>query len=212
MANQMSEQEGAQLSQNTEHLRGMQINYSSPVDRYGTQIAVLTDPSDDLYNFELFLRCLKQNENGELIKIGKTLINEFGKVVKDENGNNLIEWKPLMNDVGINSILLSMHSILNTKTPLSNLDDEEIFILIFDLGKDLITNLTFNKDKYECENCNRSVIVGAATRFCYIFLKRPYGEGDRKFFKGTSQEVTHKNEITKPQGSSLNPFNYFKNK
>lgn len=209
MANKYSEQEQDQMAQNTEHMRGMQINYNSPIDRYGSQIAVLTDPADDLYNFELFLRCLKQSESGQLIKIGKPKF-ENGKVVKDTEGNPEIDWKPMMNDLGINSTLLSMQSVLNGITTLSNLDDREVWLLIRSLGMDVIGNLTFNKHQFEIEDSNRSIVVGAAIRFCYIFLKRPFGEGDKKFFKGTTQEVKHTNEITKPSGSSLNPFSYFK--
>lgn len=219
--------------------------YTSPIDRYGSQISVLTNPNDDLYRFELFLRCLQESQDGELVKIGSKKIvrfnnlieiqdelilrNEhnttehrislnttFGKKVKDAMAKKkyvdleVTDWKPLMNDLGINSVLLSMQGILNSMTPLSNLDDREIGVLIEHLGWDLVDNLTFNKVRFGVDDVNRRVIAGAAIRFCYIFLKRPYQEGDKKFFKGITQEVKHTSEIKKPSGFSLNPFSILK--
>ena len=173
-------------------LSNMSGAYKSPIDMYGSQISVLTNPSDALYEFELFLRCLKEDENGNLVKIG-------GKY-----------WKPMMNDKGINSILMSMHSIINNMTPLSNLDDWEIAVLIRQLGYNLVDDMAFNRGEFELNDTNRRLIAGAALRFCYVFLKRPYHEGDRRFFGKITHEVKQTTDFNKNKGGfSLNPFKMF---
>ena len=165
--------------------------YKSPMDIYGSQISILTDPSDAIYQFELFLRCLKEKD-GELIKIG-------GK-----------HWKPMMNDIGINSVVMTMHSIINNMTPLSNLEDWEIAVLIRQLAYNLVDDLAFNKEKYDLNETNRTIIAGAALRFCYVFLKRPYNEGERKFFGKITHEVKQTTDINRQKsGMSLNPFKMF---
>lgn len=163
--------------------------YKSPMDIYGSQISVLTNPKDATYQFELFLRCLKEDENKNLIKIG---------------GKN---WKPMMNDIGINSILMSMHSIINNMTPLSNLDDWEVSILIRQLAYNIVDDLAFNRQKYNLSEVDRRTISGAALRFCYVFLKRPFHEGERKFFGKITHEVKQTTDINRQKsGFSLNPF------
>src|SRR3972149_6913242 len=84
--------------------------YTSPFDKYpGSQISLLTDPQDALHKFELHLRCLKEDNDGNLIKIG---------------GKN---WKPMLNDVGLNKLISCMMPIVNPMVPLSNIDDMSLF-------------------------------------------------------------------------------------
>lgn len=166
------------------------LAYNSPIERYGSQIAILTDPTDSLYDFELFLRRLKKNEDGTLSMVG---------------GRRL--WKPMMNDVGINTVLLCMQGVVNQMTALSNLDEQEIYTILRDFTYNMVESLAFNRSKYNLEVTDRPVVVGSARRFLYIFMKRPFQEGDKKFFKGITQEIKQTTEISKPKsGFSLNPF------
>ena len=66
--------------------------YQSPQDKYGSSIITLTNPKDDLYKFELFLRALKKQPDGSLNVIGK----------------------PLLNDKGLNSIMASIESLVHS--------------------------------------------------------------------------------------------------
>lgn len=180
-------------AQPEDNRRNAGMAYTSPIDRFGSQISVLTNPNDALYRFELYLRCLKEDEQGNFVKIG---------------GKN---WKPLMNDTGINDILMSMHSILNNMTPLSNIEEWEVGIIIEHLGWDLVDLLAFNRNKFELDEINRRAVFGSALRFCYIFLKRPFEEGDKKFFKGITQEIKSVQEIHQGRKSSvLNPLSWGK--
>lgn len=175
--------------------RQRQNPYMSTLDRYSSNITTLTNPKDTLYDFELFLRRLREVD-GRLMKV------TVGGV-----------WKPLLNDEGINTVLMSMQSILNPMTVWSNLDDREVGVIIKDLNRDMVKLLAFNKDTFKVDEINRSLVAGYARRFCYLFLKRPYKEGDRRFFGRITQEIRHHQEITKPRtsgGSVVNPFNWFK--
>lgn|SRR3990167_2175656 len=167
--------------------------YTSPLDRYGSQISILTNPSESLHDFELNLRCLKEDEDNNLIKIG---------------GKN---WKPLLNDEGINKLFVCMRPIVNSMVPLSNLDDSEVGILMRQLGFNLVDAFMVHPEKYGLNVVSRRVVTGATLEFCYIFLKRPYHEGDRKFFGKITQEINTKQEVKRPSGGSiLNPLNWGK--
>ena len=67
-------------------------------------------------------------------------------------------------------------------------------------------------EKYGLDSMNRRMITGEALEFCYLFLKRPYMEGDRKFFGKITQEIKSTQEIkgSRGGGSVLNPFNWGK--
>lgn len=169
--------------------------YTSPLDRYGSQISVLTNPSDAIYQFELNLRCLKENDNGQLIKIG-------GK-----------KWKPMMNDEGINKLLSCIRPIVNPMVPLSNIDDHEVGILMRQLGYNFVDAFAIHKEYYGLTTMTRRMVFGETMAFCYLFLKRPYMEGDKKFFGKITQEIKSTQEIKRPSGGSvLNPLNWGKGK
>ena len=234
---QSNQQEGSQAQ-----IPNTAFAYQSPIERYGSQIQTLTNPDDDLYKFELYLRHLRVDSNGNLSKIGNSkkvnfthyfkhdsslvLIDRENKnkleIEDNEEIKNIIdkqgivieikEWYPMLNEQGINDIVMAMKSVLNSMTPLSNLEDWEIAVLIRTLCYDMVDLLTFKSKEYEVNDIDRKVIVGSALRFCYIFLKRPYEEGDRKFFTKITQEVKHTSEIkTNKEGKfSLNPLNWLK--
>lgn len=167
--------------------------YTSPLDRYGSQISVLTNPTESLYQFELNLRCLKEDEEGNLIKIG---------------GKN---WKPMINDEGLNKLFTCMRPIVNPMVPLSNIDDHEVGILMRQLAFNLVDAFSVHKQKYGLDSMTRRLVTGATLEFCYLFLKRPYMEGDRKFFGKITQEIKSTQEIKKGSGGSvLNPLNWGK--
>lgn len=192
MSEEQYESYAEQEAETRHPLTNMAGAYKSPLDIYGSQISVLTDPSDPVHEFELFMRCLKEDENGNFIKIG---------------GKN---WKPMMNDTGINSVVMSIHSILNKNTPLSNLDDWEISVLIRQLAYNLVDDMAFNREKFDLNETNRRIIFGAALRFAYIYLKRPYHEGERRFFGKITHEVKQTTDFNKNKGGfSLNPFKMF---
>lgn len=82
---------------------------------------------------------------------------------------------------------------------------------MYDTAKsDIITEMMVNRKHYEINRKNRFLIVGNSLRLIQGFMKRPFQEGDRKFWKGSVTEVKHTQELTKSRGGfSLNPFSKF---
>ncbi len=162
--------------------------YQPPQDRYGSSIITLTNPKDDLYKFELFLRSMQKRPDGTLAVVGK----------------------PLLNDKGINSVMACVESLVHHMNTLSNFDERTIQYFIVGLADTIIKDLMMNRLTYDVDRKNRDIIVDNAVRFAHGFVMRAYKEGDRKFWKGSVQEVKHTQEITGQQKSGFNPFNMFK--
>lgn len=163
--------------------------YSPSGFDHSSSILTLTNPEQDLYKFELFLRSLKDLPDGRIIKVGN----------------------PLLNDEGINSIMAAIESVVHHMNALSNFTEEDIIYMHDTLKDNLITDLMINALSYELNRKNRDVIVGNALRFAYGFMKRAFEEGDRKFWKGTTQEIKHTTEQQRQNsGLSMNPFKMFK--
>lgn len=156
-------------------------------DKYDSSIITLTDPKEALYNFELFLRCLREDREGKLKPIGE----------------------PLLNELGINTVMASVESVVHSMNTMSNFSEEDIIYLHDTLKNNLITSLMINHETFGVNKKNRDLILGNALRFAYGFMKRAYMEGERKFWKGSVQEVKHTQETNNPPrggGFTLNPF------
>ena len=116
------------------------------------------------------------------------------------------ELLDLMNEKGINSIMAMIESIVHQTNSLSNFDEKDLEFYFDTLKSDLITTLMINRLDYDIDRKNRSLIVGNAMRFGWGFIKKSFEEGERKFWKGSVQEVKHTQETNKVGGFSLNPF------
>ena len=143
--------------------------YQSPMYNYGSSIILMTDPSNDLYKMELSLRGMVLDSQGKPRRVGK----------------------PLMNDDGINSILSQTQAIVNQITIMGNLSPRDIPILIEFMGDTIIKDLMVNKLKYEITSLEaRDKIHYIALATAFVCMKRAFEEGDRKFWKGSQQEIT----------------------
>ena len=161
--------------------------YASPMHLYGSAIITLTDPKDELHKLELTFRSARKDKLGEMIQYGK----------------------PLMNDQGISSILGIVQSIVSREAILSNFDKPDIEMLMLFLNDTLCRDLMVNRIPYEIEdNASRTKIYFSAMSMAYITLKRGFEEGDKRFWKGSVQEIHSKIESPQKPGmmQKLNPF------
>lgn len=161
--------------------------YQSPQDKYGSSIIALTNPKDDLSKFELFLRSMRKNADGTFSSVGK----------------------PLLNDKGINAVMACIESLVHSMNTLSNFDKRNIEFFVVGLCDTITKDLMMNRITYDVDRKNRDIIVDNAVRFAHGFVMRAFNEGDRKFWKGSTQELKHTQEIVGQKGMSLNPFNMF---
>ncbi len=165
--------------------------YRPTLDRYNSSILKLTNPEETLEDFELYLRCLKKDENGQLIKVG---------------GN---EWKPLANDQGINMILGVVHSAVNQVSSLSNYEERHVEYIYGSARENLIGICLFSRIKYGVQRKDRDLIVGSALRYILSFAMRSFEEGERKFWRGTMIETRNITETEKPRATMFNPLSWW---
>lgn len=164
-----------------------QTPYSSPMDRFGSSILLLTNPANELYKLELTLRSKKETQEGNVVEIGP----------------------PLLNDKGISSILGICQSLINQVTIMSNLTKTEVSGLMDFLGDTLARDLMMNKEDYGIEsNTTRDRIYFSVLSSAFITLKRAYEEGDKRFWKGSVHEIQTRVDRGEKAGilSRLNPF------
>jgi hypothetical protein len=145
------------------------IPYSSPMHNFAGSILLLTNPDNELYKLELSLR----------------------NMVVDREGNAKSAGRQLMNDDGIMSVLGQVQAIVNQVTVMSNLEPQEIPRLVDFLADTLARDLMVNRQSYAIENAAaRDKIYFIALTSAFICMKRANEEGERRFWKGSQQEIT----------------------
>lgn len=164
--------------------------YASPMHAYGSSILSLTNPKEELRRMELSFRCVKELSDGTYESIGD----------------------PLMNEYGINSVIGIIQSIVNQVTVMSSLSKNEIPLLIDYLADVLAPDLMINRVPYGIKSfASRDKIFFMSLTTSFITMKRAYEEGisDKKFWRGSVQEITSRVENSAKRGgmfSSLNPW------
>lgn len=121
------------------------------------------------------------------------VIDKIEHILKGEEYNEKEEtWEkkydPLINNVGIRSIMIDVKAVVNQNTILSNLRDDEIRNIIISLGDTVIMKLMMRREEFEVDYAELSSIVYLVCNMSYMALKRGYFEGERKFLKTTTQE------------------------
>lgn len=164
-----------------------ELSYNTPLNQYGGSIVLLTNPENELFKLELTFRSAKQTDDGKIIQIGE----------------------PLMNEKGINSIIGIVQSIVSQVTIMSNLNRKEIDALRDFLADTLAKDLMINAKYYEIKSATaRDKIFHNAISMSYITMKRAYEEGDKRFWKGSVQEIHQTNDSNRGNGifSAFNPW------
>jgi len=164
-------------------------NYMNPMESYGSTILMMIDPAEELQKIENFLKSQVVNDKGEVKKYGE----------------------PLLNDFGCNSILGIMQGLCTKVTVMSNLDKREIPMLIDMLADTLARDLMVHRVDYEIkESADRDKIFDTVLMFAFVIIKRGYAEGEKRFLKGSMQEIrTTVDNSGNKQGllGKLNPWN-----
>jgi hypothetical protein len=163
--------------------------YSSPQHNFGSSIILLTNPENEIYKMELTFR-------------GQQL---------DLDGNPVDVGEPLMNEKGIASVIGTVQSVVNQVTVMSNLSKQEVPALMDFLGDTLAKDLMVNRVTYNITNpAARDKIYFTSLTTAYVTLKRAFEEGDKRFWKGSVQEITTKVENAQKKGGILSAFNPWK--
>lgn len=164
--------------------------YASPMHQYGSAIIMMTNPENELHKMELTFRSVKL----------------------DDQGNPHPTGDPLMNDYGVSSVIGTIQSLVNQVSIMSNLDKQNISNLIDFIGDTLAKDLMMNTKKYGITSPTaRDKIYFTAISTSFVTLKRAYEEGDKRFWKGSVQEIRTTNDSQKKQGGFLSGMNPWKN-
>lgn len=146
--------------------------YQSPIHQFSGSILMLTNPQNDLHEYELFLRGLMEKDDGTFYKVGE----------------------PLLNNEGIGRVLGQMQARINQATFMSDMEENQIRALVAESGgfvDALVTDLMVNRKQYEISNpAARDVIVSSAASFVFAAMCRAKEGGERRFWKGSQQEIT----------------------
>jgi hypothetical protein len=161
----------------------------SPMYNFGSAIMSMTRTDDVLFQVEMMLRNQREDSQGNIIPYGD----------------------PLMNEQGINSVLGFIHALANQMTVMSNIESKDIPILIEFVADPLIKDLMINMHTYQIKNAAvRDKIFYTVLSIIFISLKRAYEEGDRRFWKGSVQEIHSKVEAQKQKSGLLSMLNPWK--
>lgn len=105
--------------------------------------------------------------------------------------------KKYVNEEGISKIIAQLQTFLNYNTTLSNLDEREISRVILGYGKfNLRKSIYLHHKDWDIQLEDATAIVFIVLYPVYFALKRGYNEGDKKFLKGTIQNVIHTSSQT----------------
>lgn len=141
--------------------------YQSPMHQFAGSILLLTNPENELYKLELTLRGLVEAK-GELKQNGESLLN----------------------DEGVRSVLGQAQALVNRVTVMSNLESTEVANLMDFLADTLAKDLMLNRTFYEIKNASaRDRIFYEVLATTFVCLKRAADEGERKFWKGSEQNI-----------------------
>lgn len=142
--------------------------YRNPAQNYGGSIVQLTNPDSELRKMEQTFRSIIVDKKGTIIQVGD----------------------PLMNELGISSVIGQVQSIVNRVTILSNLNEKEVPILIDFLGDTIAKDLMVNRKAYEIESpATRDKIFFSAITTSFVCMKRSFNQGERIFWSKIQQEI-----------------------
>ena len=136
----------------------------------------------------------------------------FRNIIIDANGNPKQVGDPLMNEIGISSVIGQSQSMINQNSVMSFLDKQEIPKLMGFMADTLIKDLMHNTVRYDIKNKNdRNKILFESLTTSHICLKRALEKNEKNFWRGSQHEVTHRQEFQQQGGRSLlNPLSWGK--
>lgn len=147
---------------------GLVSPYSSPMHSFGSSIILLTNPESSLYKMELTLRSMSLDVEGVPKGVGD----------------------PLMNDLGINSVIGLVQSVVSQVAIMSNFSKDDIPMMLDYLADTLARDLMASRMVYEIKSPTvRDRVFFTVLTSAFVTLKRGFEEGDRRFWKGSQQEI-----------------------
>lgn len=158
-----------------------QLPVNSPMSSYGGSILQLTNPENEIQKISLMLR---------------------GKKI-DFNGNEIEAGPALCNDEGVRAIVGLLESTMNQDAIMSDLEEKKIDAIVDFLGDTLVKVLMRKSRAYGiADDAVRDKIHYMVVVAALVTLHRANMGGERRFWKGSQQEITTRIEGS-PKGKSF---------
>jgi hypothetical protein len=148
--------------------RQPQMPFLNMAQQYGSSMLQMTNPEGEILKMEMALKSQVVDKEGKVRQVGR----------------------PLLNEIGLSSVIGQVQTIVNQTTIMSNFDKHEIPILVDYLGDTLAKDLMINRVAYEIQTkAARSKIYYIALSSAFICLKRAFEQGERGFWGRIQQEI-----------------------
>jgi len=158
--------------------------FQTPLDNLGSTILKLTNTEDEIRYLEMTLRGEYEDSEGTTIKF----------------------CDPMMNEIGITTIMRLVRSVVSRVTVMSNLDREIPNLMGF-LSENLIENLMLNSKRYGIKDPSTRSDISFIVQFqAFMAMRRAYKEGDKRFLKGSTQDIRTQVTSDTKRGSLMSKF------
>jgi len=150
------------------------------------------------------VRELLQNDD-ILLKVEHLL---KGEIYNDEQGKWIKVYKPLMNDEGINNLLLDLSLRIHKNLILSNFDEQDVMRIALETRKQMVTEIYMNGDNYGLkvgDTSSKSRIVKLLDHAVYSSLRRAFMHGEKDFL---GRSVTHSENVVNNAQSKRSKANF----
>ena len=143
-----------------------------------------------------------------------TLLKEALRGKRFMNGVEVKFNEPLLNDIGVASVVSQLRSLVNQVAILSFLEEQDIRMLVHDqFGRTLIQDLMLNRKKYKIIDASaRSKIVSMSQSIAYNTLKRALKGNDKNFWSRITMDFSTNVQGGKEDSGLLSKVNMFKNR
>lgn len=146
----------------------MQMPYMNALNSHAQNMVQMTSTDMEISSFRHALRC-EEDLSGTIAHYGD----------------------PLMNDVGVFSVVSQLQSLVHRITIMSNLDEFEITRLMESFCESLVIDLMFHKRSYGIKKSeDRTKIVRMAINVAYTCIKRSYYGDDKKLWGKIQSDIT----------------------
>lgn len=93
-----------------------------------------------------------------------------------------------VNDVGYQSIMFQVESVVNSQTVQGNLRDDQYITFVADFHEEFYNDLWVNSRKYGIRDDDFNGVVAAVTNFVRLFTTRPIANKERESYNDTVSE------------------------
>lgn len=156
------------------------------MDESKTRLLQQTDPEKIVTYLILKLKGMKEDQNGDLIKVGE----------------------PMMNQLGIDTVDFYLSPISNLNTTLSRLKSHEIAKIILHIADDILLDLALNWRKYGIkERTMLNKISDGIIIPSLLTLKRAEEQNEKNWLgRIVFESINNNQQIQKPKDNFLSKF------